>query len=83
MDAWTRPIWESRKIAVVGTGQVGATFAFTLMTSGVASDIVLIDRTRERAEGHVMDLHHGLSFVQPVNIRAGVHEDCRGATSWS
>ena len=79
VDAWTQPIWESRKIAVVGTGQVGATFAFALMTSGVASNIVLIDRTRERSEGHVMDLNHGLSFVQPVNILAGGYEDCRGA----
>jgi L-lactate dehydrogenase len=70
---------EDRKVAVVGAGQVGATFAFALTISGLASGIALIDRDRERAEGHVMDLNHGLSFVQPSKIYAGGFEECRGA----
>jgi shikimate 5-dehydrogenase len=56
---------EERKVVIVGAGQVGATFAFALMISGLASRITLIDQAAERAEGHVMDLNHGLSFVQP------------------
>lgn len=70
---------DKRKIVVLGTGQVGATFAFALMISGLASNIVLVDRNRERAEGHVMDLNHGLSFVQPARIFAGDYTDCKGA----
>jgi len=68
-----------RKIAIVGSGQVGATFAFALMISGLATRIVLIDLSPERAEGHVMDLNHGLSFVQPSTIYAGDYSDCKDA----
>ncbi|MBN1842612.1 MAG: hypothetical protein JW883_10075 [Deltaproteobacteria bacterium] len=69
-----------RKVVIVGAGQVGATFAFALMTSGLAGSIVLIDQAAERAEGHVMDLNHGLSFVQPCRIYAGDYTDCRDAS---
>ncbi|MFW5958317.1 MAG: L-lactate dehydrogenase [Desulfosalsimonas sp.] len=69
----------SRKIVVVGTGQVGATFAFALMTTGMASEIVLIDSNRAIAEGHAMDMNHGMPFVQPTKINPGTYEDCRGA----
>jgi L-lactate dehydrogenase len=71
---------EERKVVIVGAGQVGATFAFALMTSGLAGSIVLIDQAAERAEGHVMDLNHGLSFVQPSRIYAGDYTDCRDAS---
>ena len=68
-----------RKVAIVGTGQVGSTFAFALMMSGLATSIVLINLPRERAEGHVMDLNHGLSFVQPSRIYVGDYSDCEDA----
>jgi L-lactate dehydrogenase len=71
---------EERKVVIVGAGQVGATFAFALMASGLAGSIVLIDQAAERAEGHVMDLNHGLSFVQPCQIYAGDYSDCADAS---
>jgi L-lactate dehydrogenase len=67
------------KIAAVGTGFVGSTFAYTLMTRGIASEIVLIDKDKKRAEGEAMDLNHGLSFVRPVKIWAGDYRDCTDA----
>ena len=67
------------KVAIVGTGNVGSTFAFSLMTSGLATGIILINHVRERAEGHAMDLNHGLPFVQPSKIHVGDYEDCHGA----
>lgn len=70
---------DERKVAVVGTGQVGSTFAFALMMSGLATSIVLIDLARERAEGHVMDLNHGLPFVPPAKIHVGDYPDCKDA----
>ncbi|HUT72638.1 MAG TPA: L-lactate dehydrogenase [Desulfatiglandales bacterium] len=71
---------DRRKVAIVGTGQVGSTFAFALMISGLASSIVLIDQRAELAEGHVMDLNHGLSFVSPSRIFAGDYSDCKDAS---
>lgn len=67
------------KVVVIGTGFVGSTFAYTLMTRGIASEIVLIDVDKKRAEGEAMDLNHGLSFVRPVKIYAGDYTDCKDA----
>jgi L-lactate dehydrogenase len=66
------------KVAIVGAGNVGSTFAFSLMIKAVAREIVLIDRDRRRAEGECMDLNHGASFVQPVNIYSAGFEGCEG-----
>ncbi|MFO7730567.1 MAG: L-lactate dehydrogenase [Spirochaetia bacterium] len=70
---------KSRKVVVVGAGQVGATISFALMNSGLASTIVLVDVNSDLAEGHAMDLNHGLSFVPPTRIYAGNYSDCKGA----
>ncbi len=67
------------KVAVIGTGFVGSSFAYSLMIHGTISEIVLIDIDRKRAEGEAMDLNHGLSFVQPARIWAGDYPDCEGA----
>jgi len=67
------------KIAVVGVGAVGASFAFALMQSGLARELVLIDRNPDLAEGHVMDLDHGLPFTPPLLISSGGLADCEGS----
>ena len=67
------------KIAIVGVGAVGATAAFALMISGVASEIVLIDVNEDKAEGEAMDLAQGAPFLPPVNVYAGKYADCAGA----
>jgi len=67
------------RVAVVGVGFVGSTFAYSLMIRGIVSEIVLIDIDERKAEGEAMDLNHGLSFVRPVKIWAGDYPDCRGA----
>ena len=67
------------KIVIVGAGSVGMTFAYSLLIRGLASKIVIIDVNRERAEGEVMDLNHGMPFAEPVRIWAGDYSDCRDA----
>lgn len=69
----------SRKVGVVGTGMVGASFAYALMQRGLADEIVLIDANAGRAEAEAMDLNHGLPFVRPVQIRAGDYPALAGA----
>jgi L-lactate dehydrogenase len=71
---------QSRKIVVIGAGSVGVTYCYALMQTGLADEIVLIDLNRERVEGEVMDLSHGLPFVPPVKIRSGEYADCADAT---
>ena len=60
---------------MIGCGFVGASSAFSLMQSGLFSDMVLIDANADRAEGEAMDLSHGLPFARPMEIYAGNYED--------
>jgi L-lactate dehydrogenase len=67
------------RVVIIGAGLVGSTFAYSLMINGVVSEIVLIDVNRERLEGEIMDLNHGISFVRPVLVRQGDYADCADA----
>lgn len=70
----------STRVAIVGLGKVGATFAYALLLSGLAAEIVLIDENRAKAEGEAMDLNHAVPFAHPTRIWAGEYSDCAGAT---
>src|SRR5919205_3346275 len=67
------------RVAVVGVGNVGASFAYALLLSGLAAEIVLIDANRARAEGEAMDLNHAVPFAHPTRVWAGDYADCAGA----
>jgi len=67
------------KIAIIGAGNVGSTFAFSLMISGLAREIVLIDKNELLAKGECMDLNHGVSFTHPTKIYAAGFESCEDA----
>jgi len=67
------------KIVIIGAGFVGTTFAYSLLIRGLASQIAIVDVDKERAEGEVMDLNHGMPFAYPVKIWAGDYSDCKGA----
>jgi L-lactate dehydrogenase len=64
-----------RKVVVVGAGLVGATYCYALALSGLAEEIILIDRNEDLVKGQVLDLIHGQPYFPPVVIRAGVKED--------
>lgn len=68
------------KIAVVGVGAVGATIAFTLAMSGVATELVLVDINQPKAIGEALDIAHAAAFIKPTRIYAGTFEDCRDAS---
>lgn len=69
----------TNKVGLIGTGMVGASFAYSLMQQGVANELVLIDADKARAEGEMMDLNHGLAFVRPMRIIAGDYPDLADA----
>lgn len=64
-----------RKAAIIGCGFVGSSTAFSLMQSGLFSELVLLDIDRRRAEGEAMDISHGLPLAKPMKIYAGDYED--------
>jgi L-lactate dehydrogenase len=69
----------TNKVGLIGTGMVGASFAYSLMQRGLANELVLIDMDTARAEGEAMDLNHGLPFVGPMRISAGDYPDLADA----
>jgi L-lactate dehydrogenase len=70
---------DAHKVGLIGTGMVGASFAYSLMQRSVADELVLIDADRARAEGEMMDLNHGMPFVRPMRITAGDYADLADA----
>ncbi len=70
----------TKKIAVVGTGFVGMSFAYAMLCDGGCDEMLLIDIDKQKAEGEAMDLSHGLSFAKTnMKIYAGDYRDCRDA----
>lgn len=67
------------KIAIIGSGFVGATSAFTLALSGTVTDIVLVDLNKDKAIGDAWDISHGVPLIKPVNVYAGDYNDVEGA----
>jgi len=75
----THEIHHPVRVAIVGVGNVGASFAFSLLNSGLATEIVLIDANTARAEGEAMDLNHAVPLSQSTRIWAGSMADTAGA----
>jgi len=65
------------KISIIGAGSVGATTAYTLMLKNLASEIVLIDIDKKKAEGEAHDMGDCLPFAETSKIRTGDYSDAR------
>ena len=57
-----------RRVAIIGTGWVGASVAISTLQAGVADELLLHDARTEVAEGEAMDLAHGASFYPPTVV---------------
>ncbi|MEN8434384.1 L-lactate dehydrogenase [Clostridium septicum] len=68
---------KGNKISIIGAGFVGSTTAYSLMIQGLASDIVIVDINKEKAEAEAMDLSHGAAFVKAVDVKSGTYEDTK------
>ena len=66
---------KTNKISIIGAGFVGSASAYALMIQSLASEIVIVDINKEKAEGEAMDLAHGASFVKSVNVTSGDYAD--------
>lgn len=71
---------DNRKVALVGTGMVGMSYAYSLLNQNACDELVLIDIDKLRAAGEAMDLNHGLAFSgSNMKIYAGEYKDCYNA----
>ena len=68
---------EPAKISIIGTGFVGSSIAFNLMTSGLVSELILVDKNKDKALGEVLDLGQGIPLAKPIEINTGDLDDCK------
>ena len=69
----------NRKVVIIGDGAVGSTLAYTLLLQDSVNDIVIVDLNKKKAEGDVLDMIHGMSFLNPKKIKAGDYSDIKDA----
>ncbi len=69
-----------RKAVMIGCGFVGSASVFSLMQSGLFSEIAMIDADMDKAEGEAMDISHGIPFAKEMKIYAGSYDDVRDAS---
>lgn len=66
-----------KRVAIVGSGLVGATTAFSLETQGVCDEIMMIDINGERALGEMLDLKDAIEYLgRNVKLTTGTYADC-------
>ena len=64
----------ANKITIIGAGSVGATIAYTLSNETIATELVLIDINKKKADGEVMDIQQGTAFRDPITIVSGDYD---------
>jgi L-lactate dehydrogenase len=70
---------KKQTVGIVGTGQVGMAAAYSIFQQKSASELILIDANKKRAEGEAMDLLHGQAYVGRCNVHAGDYADLQNA----
>lgn len=71
-----------KKIVLVGCGNVGMNYAYSLLNSNVYFDkLILIDINTQKANGEAMDLMHASAALnRKIDIVAGSYKDCKDAS---
>jgi len=69
----------SNKVSIIGAGNVGSIVAYSLAMQGLAHEIILVDRDKDRAKGKAHDMSHAASAVRSHSIvrAAESYEDVR------
>lgn len=66
----------NRKVAIIGAGYVGASIAYAMALRDIAREIVVINRTKEKVIGEVMDIRHGIPSMGTTDVYVGEYTDC-------
>ncbi|MCA1295814.1 L-lactate dehydrogenase [Paenibacillus sp. alder61] len=69
---------KTRKVTIVGSGLVGAACAYSMINQSICDEIMMVDRTYDRAVAQALDLSHCMDFTSTrTKVYAGDLEDCR------
>jgi L-lactate dehydrogenase len=67
------------KIGIIGAGAVGAACTFATLMKGCASQIILVNRNRDRARGMAADMGYGAPLSSVTKVSDGEYSDLAGA----
>ena len=67
------------KIGIIGAGAVGAACAMATVMRGCASELVLVNRSRDRAKGMATDMGYGAPLSSTTMVTDGDYSDLAGA----
>src|ERR1700741_3498748 len=67
------------KIGIIGAGAVGAACAMATIMRNCASELVLVNRDRDRATGMAADMGYGAPLSSTTNVTVGDYSDLAGA----
>jgi shikimate 5-dehydrogenase len=67
------------RVGIVGTGAVGSACALALVMRGAVREVVLVDRTRERARAVATDIRYGAPLSPLIDIWDGDFDELAGA----
>ena len=71
---------KTRRVVIVGSGNVGSHCAFSLAVQGVCDEIIMIDKIEKKANAEAVDLSDTVSYLPHyVTSRKGTFEDCSDA----
>src|SRR5579884_1838890 len=67
------------KVGIVGAGRVGQACTMAALMRGVFHEIVLVNRTRKRADGVITDMQYGAPLATTARVSAGDYSDLAGS----
>ncbi|MFD1123808.1 L-lactate dehydrogenase [Lentilactobacillus raoultii] len=68
-----------QKVALIGDGAVGSSYAYAMMQQGLAEEFVIVDVIKERTVGDALDLEDAQVFTAPKHVYSGDYADCKDA----
>src|ERR1700676_238125 len=67
------------KIGIIGAGAVGAACTLATLIKGCASEIILVNRNRDRAKGMATDMGYGAPLSSVTKVTDGEYTDLAGS----
>lgn len=68
------------KVVLVGAGDVGVAYAYSLVNQGSIDHLAIIDIDTKKTMGNVMDLNHGVVWASSrTRVTQGTYADCEDA----
>lgn len=67
------------KVSVIGAGKIGSLTAYNIALRGFVDEVLLIDISKDAAEGQALDIGHSLAFKSNTKVSFGNFKDMKGS----